>query len=121
MAACIVEDVSTATSIYCQTTNTMERAPSSALETSTRTSPTTTTNSDHHRCSFNFHTNNILINQESTKKRQLSQNDTCNTTSELSRTVTDNSCRSQAVSINKNNESMRKTIFFKWTYDPLSL
>jgi hypothetical protein len=39
----------------------------------------------------------------------------------LSRTVTDNSCRSQAVSINKNNESMRKTIFFKWTYDPLSL
>ena len=109
MAACVVEDASSATSIYCQTTNTMERTPSSPLETSARTSPSTATNSDLHRCSFNFHTN---INQEPTRKRQLSQNDTCNTISDMTRTVTDNSCRSQAVSINKNNESMRKNNFF---------
>jgi hypothetical protein len=79
----------------------MERTSSS----SSSSLETTTTSPEHHRCSFNFHANNIkidstlIINQESTRKRQLSQSDT--------RTITDQSCRqSQAVSKNKNNESM---------------
>ncbi|CAF0948541.1 unnamed protein product [Rotaria sordida] len=109
MAACAVEETSAATSIYCQTTNTMERtsSSSSSLETSTRT----TTNPEHHRCSFNFHTNNIqtdsilTINQESTRKRQLSQTDSYNKIYDATRTVTDNSCPSQIDSINKKDES----------------
>jgi hypothetical protein len=112
MAACIVEDALATTSIYCQTTNKMERTPSSSsssLETSTRTTTTssTTTNPDLHRCSFNFHTNNstLIINQEPSRKRQLSQ-------SETKRTVTETSCRSQAVPINKPNESKKKNEFF---------
>jgi len=105
MAACIVEDASTTTSIYCQTTNTMEQTPSPSSSSSS--SLETTRNPEHHRCSFNFHTNNIkidstlIINQESTRKRRLSSSDTCNT-----RTITDSNCRSQTVSIDKNNESM---------------
>jgi len=108
MAACLVEDALATTSIYCQTTNKMERTPSSSsLETTT----TTTTDPDLHRCSFNFHTNNIkidstlIINKEPSRKRQLSQ-------SETKRTVTETSCRSQAVPIN---ESKKKTNFFKIT------
>jgi hypothetical protein len=97
MAACIVEDASTTTSIYCQTTNTMERTPSTSLETTTTT---TTNKSEHHRCTFNIQIDSkFKINQESTmRKRQLSQNET--------KTITDHSCRSQAVSINKTTESM---------------
>jgi hypothetical protein len=93
MAACIVEDASTTTSIYCQTTNTMERTPSTSLET-------TTTNKSEHHCTFNIQIDSkFKINQESTmRKRQLSQNET--------KTITDHSCRSQAVSINKTTESM---------------
>jgi hypothetical protein len=88
MATCIIEDASTTTSIYCQTTDTMERTPTSpSLESSS------TINSEHSCCSFNFSTNNIK--NESTRKRQLSQNE-----------ITDHSCRSQAVPINKNNDSM---------------
>jgi hypothetical protein len=82
----------------------MERSPSTSLET------TTTNKSDHNRCTYNLQIESALIisNQESpTKKRQLSQTET--------RTIADHSCRSQAVSINKNTESMlRKTSgFFK--------
>jgi hypothetical protein len=96
MALCMIEDASTTASIYCQTniTNTMERSPTSSLEP-------TATNS----CSFDFQKidSTLINNQESTRKRQLSQNDT--------KTITDNSCRSQAVSINKNNESMLRKSF----------
>jgi len=94
MALCMIGDASTATSIYCQTTNTMERSPTSPLES-------TTTNS----CSFDFQKidSTLINNQESTRKRQLSQSDT--------KTITDHICRSQAVSINKTNESMSRKSF----------
>ncbi|CAF2886389.1 unnamed protein product [Rotaria sp. Silwood2] len=108
MAACAVEETSEATSIYCQTTNTMERTPSSSsLETNTRT----TTNPEHHRCSFNFHTTNIqtdstlTIKQETTRKRQLSQTDSCNKICDVTRTVTENNCRLQTDLTNKNDQS----------------
>jgi len=107
MAACIVEDSLATTSIYCQTTNKMERTPSSSsLETSTRTTTTsTTTNPELHRCSFIKIDSTLIINQEPSRKRQLSQ-------SETKRTVTETSCRSQAVPINKQNESKKERIFF---------
>jgi len=72
----------------------MERTPSNSLETTTKNK------SEHHRCTFNIQFDStFIINQESTtRKRQLSQSET--------KTITENSCRSQAVSINKNAESM---------------
>ncbi|CAF0846453.1 unnamed protein product [Rotaria sp. Silwood1] len=90
----------------------MERTPpssssSSSLETNTRT----TTNPEHHRCSFNFHTNNISTDstltrkQESTRKRQLSQTDSCNKICTTTRIVTDNNCRLQTNPTNKIDES----------------
>lgn len=69
MAACIIEDASATTSIYCHTAHTMERT-----STDTERKTTNTNNSERHSCSFNFH-----INQESTRKRQLSSNDSCRT------------------------------------------
>jgi len=67
MAACIIEDASATTSIYCQTSTTMERA-----STDNERKTTNTNNVERHSCSFNFH-----LNQECNRKRQLSQNDSC--------------------------------------------
>ncbi|CAF1991998.1 unnamed protein product [Rotaria magnacalcarata] len=111
MAACIIEEASVATPIYCQTTHTMERSPSPSSSSSLEASARTTTKSEKHLCLFNFHTNNVhieptlMINQESTKKRRLSQTELCNKVCEAPRTVTDNSCRPKNDSIDKNLES----------------
>ncbi|CAF1152054.1 unnamed protein product [Adineta steineri] len=95
----------------------MEQALSTSLEASTRptttmTTTATTNNSEYHRCPFNFHPNNMKIdsttiirNQEPSRKRQLSESNTCNTIYEMPRTVVDNSCRSPAVPMNKMNET----------------
>lgn len=60
MATCMIEDASTTTSTYCQTTNTMER-------TSTSSADSPTTNSDQ--------LSNFSFKFEGSRKRQLSQTD----------------------------------------------
>ncbi|CAF1176037.1 unnamed protein product [Adineta ricciae] len=99
MAACIVEEASAATPIHCQTTNIMEHTP-----------PSANSDSNHHRCSFTFHTTNMKndssgkINQEATasisRKRRLSQTETYSTNCVKTQTKIDSSCQSQAVPIN---------------------
>ncbi|CAF1401445.1 unnamed protein product [Adineta ricciae] len=108
MAACIVEDASVAAPIHCQTTNIMEHTP-----------PSTNSDSNHHRCSFTFHTTNMKndssgkINQEATtsisRKRRLSQTETYSTTCVKTQTKTDSSCQSQAVPNNAPPTAARPT------------
>jgi hypothetical protein len=80
MAACIVETTQL-TSISYQTTNLIKQTKYS-------------------------HVNSYQM--DSTKKRQLSRNNTFNSNNDLTKTETDSSCSTQAVSINNNNnESMK--------------
>jgi hypothetical protein len=79
MATCIVEDTRL-TSIYYQTTNLIKQTKLSQV---------------------NFH------GMDSTKKRQLTRCNTFNSNNELTETETDNSCSTQAVSTDNNNESMK--------------
>jgi len=80
MAACIVETTQL-TSISYQTTNIIKQTKYS-------------------------HVNSYQM--DSTKKRQLSRNNTFNSNNDLTKIETDSSCSTQAVSINNNNnESMK--------------
>jgi hypothetical protein len=111
MAACVVEDT-VLTSIYCQTTNTMQQSKSSSFETLNQ------------RCPFNCHGNSIQIdstlirNHELTKKRQLNRSNTYHSNTEQTRIVIDNSCLAQAVSTNNSNndESMKRIFISDFMY-----
>jgi hypothetical protein len=104
MAACVVEDTTVLTSIYYQTTHTMQQTKTSSFETLNQ------------GCPFSFHVNStqidptLLRNYELTKKRQLNRSNTYNSNTEQTRTIIDNSCSAQAVSINNNNNNIDESM-----------
>jgi hypothetical protein len=106
MAACVFEDT-VLTSIYRQTTNSIQQTQSSSFETMS------------HRCQFNFHVNSIqmdsttlLRNHELIKKRQFNRSNTYSCKNDLTNIANDNSCSTQSVSIKNNNESMKRLLSY---------
>ncbi len=79
MAACVVEDT-ILPSIYYQATNSIKQT-------------------------LNFHAHSNRM--DSSKKRQLNRSNTFNSNNESIITVIDNSCSTEAVVIDNNNESMK--------------